>query len=379
MICVFLALPFRGTAKRIPDRLLRIIVVQGAKMGDMICTTPVFHAIKMKYPQVQLTVVCTALNREILKGNTDIDNYIVYDHNPFRFIRAVRDEAFDYGVVVAPDPYALSALFLANVRAIAAPLVTKGFCPAQTRIYRFLLRFGLIREHQMGEYTPREYLRLLEPIGITSTDTTKRLAYTEDAARTIESFLRQNHCYKNQTLFGIAPSVGNRIKEWPPERFAELVHYIRKTYGVKVLLIGGSHDKKAAQATLQAIGTASSVIDTVGIFSLDELKAIVARLTIFISVDTGTTYIAEAFGVPTVDIIGPLHEKEQAPHSTCNRIVFPLRKEAALHILNARPVDESEARRQVLAVTVADVQKELDALVRECMVVRTNFEDSKLG
>ena len=74
-------------------------------------------------------------------------------------------------------------------------------------------------------------------------------------------------------------------------------------------------------------------VNTDGLFSLDELKALIQRLSLFISVDTGPIYIAEAFDVPTIDIIGPMDENEQPPRGekTQDSKIGKQRKAGAAH------------------------------------------------
>jgi ADP-heptose:LPS heptosyltransferase len=73
-------------------------------------------------------------------------------------------------------------------------------------------------------------------------------------------------------------------------------------------------------------------------------------------VDTGPIYVAEAFGTPTVDIVGPVDEREQPPIGQKHRVVVPPeRRIPALHIMNAHGYDRKEARRQSEAITTAMV------------------------
>ena len=83
------------------------------------------------------------------------------------------------------------------------------------------------------------------------------------------------------------------------------------------------------------------------------------------SVDRGPLYIAEAFGVPTVDIVGPVDEREQPPIDVRHVVVVPEgRRRAELHVMNGRVYDAAEARRQVVAISVEQVTRSIDELMR---------------
>ena len=98
--------------------------------------------------------------------------------------------------------------------------------------------------------------------------------------------------------------------------------------------------------------------------SLDELKALIARARLFISGDTGPLYIAEALGVPTIDIVGPVSERDQPPNNPPRHIVIaPPRDAPAMHALNSRIHDAAEVHRQAAATTVAEVVAAIDVML----------------
>ena len=111
------------------------------------------------------------------------------------------------------------------------------------------------------------------------------------------------------------------------------------------------------------VKNSEGIIDASEKFSIDELKALIAQAGLFISVDTGPLYIAEAFGVPTVDIVGPMDEREQPPIGEHHKVVVPPRTAAAIHIMNARVYDEQEARRQIEAISVEMVCEAVDGFL----------------
>jgi heptosyltransferase-2 len=57
----------------------KIVVIQTAFPGDVILATPVFEALKDRYPECILSAVIRPESRPILKNNPHIDSLIVYD------------------------------------------------------------------------------------------------------------------------------------------------------------------------------------------------------------------------------------------------------------------------------------------------------------
>ena len=175
--------------------------------------------------------------------------------------------------------------------------------------------------------------------------------------------------FAGKFIVGISPFAGNKIKEWPVDRFADIANYATEKYGAVIVIIGGKNDNGYAEDMKRRLSKKTVFLDVVGMLSIDELKAVIARLNVFISVDTGPIYIAEAFGVPTIDIVGPMDEREQPPIGKFHKVVVAPRKTAQLHIMSARLYDKKEARRQVESITSVMVCAEIDALLQELKIV----------
>jgi len=324
-----------------------------------------FRAVKEKYPRSKLFVMGNALNSELLKGNPDINGYIVCENNfGFEdFRRSIRGEKFDFACVTAPGFAALAALYLAEVPLISAPVIRNGFSPYETKPYKILRNFVVTKPHRMGSYAPREYLRLLEPIGIFTEDTKKYLYYSQEAEKTILDFFAKNHIAPEKDfIVGITPSAGNKIKEWGRNKFAKLADYIFDKYRAEIIIIGGPNDIEVDEM-ISFISKDTKFINTRGLFSVEELKALISKLNLFISVDTGPIYIAEAFDVPTIDIIGPIDGNEQPPIGKLHKIVVAERQKPELYVMNARIYNEKEARRQIEAISVEMVINKFKELI----------------
>ena len=354
---------FKRKADKKINKPKKILILQMAKLGDMVCTTPMFRAVKIKYPSFKVIVVGNKINKEVLEGNKDAYKYIIFK-NLFRVFKEIKNEKVDFACVTAPDFISLVILYLAGVKTIVAPKIENGYSPYETWEYKILRKFVITKPHKMGSYAPREYLRLLEPINIFSEDTKKYLYFSDQAREKIDKLFKEKDIDEKDLVIGISPSAGNKIKNWGSEKFAELADYIYKEYGAKLIIIGSGRDELEVNEMISFLDKDTKVFNTLNMFNIDELKALVSRMSIFISVDTGPIYIAEAFDVATIDIVGPMDENEQPPRGDKHKIVKILdRKKPELHIMNARDYDTKEALRQINEIEVEDVSKILDELV----------------
>jgi len=356
---------FRGKANMVIFSPSSIIVVLTGKLGDIVCCTPVLRAIRKNLPNTRIIVAGTPnLVRPILADSGLADDYIKLEERGV--IRRIKNYNADAALITGPSFTPAALLYVSGIKLVVAPKVVGGFSPSETRPYKILQYLIKTFPYRIGEYAPRERLKALEPLGIFEDDTTKKLVYSRDAEKRIKELFSEQEITKNDFLVGISPSAGNKIKEWPTERFAEVADYLTKKYKAKVFIVGGNNDYELAEKMKSSMRT--KTIDTTGM-RIDELKAFISRLNLFIAVDTGPIYIAEAFGVPTIDIVGPMDEREQPPVGRFHKVVKPDRKKPELHILNARVYNEKEALRQIFSISTQNVLKEVDKFMQDIVSI----------
>jgi len=341
-----------------------ILIVQTAKLGDMICTTPVFKAVKERYPKSKLLVMGNRINSEILEHDPFIDEYLTINGSFSTQLKVLKSEKIDVACLIMPHFKYLAMLYLAGVKSLIVPEIVGIKSPYETISYKILKKVGVCVRYEVGRYVPGEYLKLLLPLGIKTTDTTKQLVFSNKAVDTVEDFFNQNHLKRSDFIVIISPSVGNKIKRWGEQKFAEIAEYVRDRYHAKVIVIGGPRDRDEVTKMFKHIRDTRDIINSLEKFNLDELKAMISQVKLFISVDTGPVYIAEAFKVPIVDIIGPVHELEQPPREKRHFLVYDKnRADAALHIFSASVYDYAEAIRQIEAISVDDVKRAIDDII----------------
>jgi ADP-heptose:LPS heptosyltransferase len=104
-------------------------------------------------------------------------------------------------------------------------------------------------------------------------------------------------------LVAIHPSGGRRIKQWPPARWREVAARLQKDFQAAILITGAASDAALAREVAQ--GLSERAIDLSGKLSLRETLALLERLDLFLSPDTGTMHMACAVDTPSVSVFGP--------------------------------------------------------------------------
>lgn len=106
-------------------------------------------------------------------------------------------------------------------------------------------------------------------------------------------------------------------KLWPPERFAAALDGLHARYGVPSVVVGAGPEQPLVEAVL-AKTTSPAVTVSV---SLAELRALVQGAKLLLVGDSGPRWIAAAFDVPCVSVMGPNFPEQTATSLEHARVV----------------------------------------------------------
>ena len=363
--CLLVAF-FLGRANKPPVSPKLVMVVLTGKLGDVVCGTPVLSALRTHFPQTRIIIAGdTKYQKGILEDSGLVDGYLDLSNSP---LDKIKEYAANAAFVTGPSFKPTALMYLAGIPLVVAPDVKGGFSPAETRLYKTLKKLITTFPYEIYGYAPRERLGALGPIGIVTDDTTKHLGFSTKGSERAENFLKEKGLKLGRDfVVGISVTAGNKIKEWPTDRFARVADHLVKKHQAKILLLGGPGDAHYVESVIKQAELGAEFINAQKeLFDLDTLKALMSMLSLFISVDTGPIYIAEAFNIPTIDIVGPVDERVQPPQGFLHRnVVPPGRKKAELTILNSRSYDPDEALRQTLSISDQAVITTTDSLIED--------------
>ena len=147
-----------------------------------------------------------------------------------------------------------------------------------------------------------------------------RLRIPSAARETAAQLLAAHH--RPGPLIGINPGAGRLIKEWPPERFAAVATALAADDGATIVLLGAEGDRAQADGIRQTLPSDVALIDLVGRAPLVELAAVLARLSVLITGDTGPAHLAAAVDTPVVAIFGPTDPNRYAPLTRHAEVVY---------------------------------------------------------
>ncbi|HOW87192.1 MAG TPA: glycosyltransferase family 9 protein [Candidatus Omnitrophota bacterium] len=280
----------------------RILVTRTDRIGDLVLTTPLFEALRKKFPKAHIAALVFLEHREIVRGNPFLDEVILYDKKgserglwgQFRFGWKLRGKKFDIAIHAHGTNRVHLAAWLAGIP------VRRGYA----RRAAWMLTHPHPYNKKEGKKQEAEYLfDLLEPLGIFPPREIKTFFPVSDRAeRSLEKLLVFHEVPPGTPIIILNPSASDPTKMWPAERFADLVTRLQKESPRTFIVIGTPKDRSIIQRLKQSAG--APILDLSGKLSLGMLGALLKRSALLISNDSGPVHVATAVGTPVVSIFG---------------------------------------------------------------------------
>lgn len=339
------------------DGRRRVVVRPPNWLGDAVLALPALAAVRRHFSDAHLTIAAAPAVAAVFREETDAtpDEVIDLPGGSRAAIAALRGGRFDVAVLLPNSFGSAWQVWRARIperwgyrTSGRGWLLTRRARPAR----------GWRRRHH-AEY----YRDLALGLGLSPADERPRLAPTAASRALAETLIAA--VPGHGPLIGMAAGAAyGQAKQWPPERMAAVAARLIEQNGAMVVLVGAAHDRDAARAIeswlrLHAPGAAGRLVNLAGRTSLGALIGLIARMTAFISNDSGAMHVAAALGRPVVAIFGPTDERRTRP----------LGDQAVLHadvfcrpcMLRDCPIDHRCMKRVTVDDVYAAVATRLDA------------------
>jgi lipopolysaccharide heptosyltransferase II len=291
----------------------RILIFNVNWLGDVLFSTPALKALRTKYPQAHIACILHPRTKEMLEGNPNVDEIIIFDEkekdkhlfNKFRFISQLRKRKFD---TVFLFHRSFTRLMLMTLAKIPNRIGYK----AKKRSSLFLTK--KIPLPKADIHRVDYFLNILRNYGI-ACESNEYEFFVDDASRKKAAEIFKNEQISASDFVAIINPGGNwLLKRWLPERFAQVANFLIDKFKAKIIISGSSKDIPLAKEIADKL-TQKPVI-LCGRTSLKELGAIIQRCQLFISADSGPMHISAALKTPLIALFGPTSPRITGPIGT---------------------------------------------------------------
>jgi lipopolysaccharide heptosyltransferase I len=283
---------------------MNILIVRLGALGDVVHAIPAAAAIRAAMPDARIDWLVESKHRPLLDLVTVIDRVVTLDGRTIRawvdVVRRLRHGQYD----VALD---LQGLMKSAVLARASGAArVAGFSIWHLREKGARPFYSETSAADDGiEHVIQKNLQLLRVVGIESSAVRFPIADVPSAA---VDAVRADIGERPFAL--INPGAAWPNKRWPPERFGEVVEFLRDVRGLASLVLWGPGEEALARAVIEAShGAARQAPAT----AIADLVALARAASLVVSGDTGPLHIAAAVGTPAVAIFGPTNPARNGP------------------------------------------------------------------
>lgn len=284
-----------------PEEVKTILIVSCTGLGDTLLSTPAISSIRKRYPDARIAVFLNFRNMELFTDNPDPDIMIPYGggyRRFFRNIRRFRNLKPDVAVILhGNEPQATPYCYLSGARYIVKV--------PRSPEYGYLLSNP---DNGIGEIGEAHCIdvRLQGPrfIGCAADNRRMTLNADKEDETFVDEYLKVQGIDSGNILIGFQTGAAKKYKVWPAGNFIELgKRLLSKNAGIRIILTGSPNEAESCDFIAGQIGGAA--ISVAGKIPLKHTRALIKRLSILVTNDTGTLHMAIALGTRTVSLFCP--------------------------------------------------------------------------
>jgi lipopolysaccharide heptosyltransferase II len=298
--------------KKIPNSIL---IANFHGIGNMVLFTPVLQTLRAVYPRAKIIVIVANRGAKDVIFNSGLVNKIIEydsrnDKNGANFLEIVnylRGMDIDLGFSCSQNSIEPLFLFEANVKYRAGFL----YKTQSVKRAKFLLHFAI--EHDMSKHEVIQNLDLLSPIGVDEFIINPSFYFEPKHLESAYKKLESRGVKLSNPMIGFHAGCHVNLvkKRWPLENFARLATELIAKYNAQAVFVGDNSEKGDINNIASMMD--HHVANLAGILSLKETAAIVSKMRLFISNDSGPMHIAAGVGTPVIGIFGPTREDKNSP------------------------------------------------------------------
>jgi lipopolysaccharide heptosyltransferase II len=279
-------------------KINKILVIRISSMGDVLLTTPLLRQLKNKYPNADIDFI-------VAKEFFEIIQYNPYVNKVFQYVKSMKL----YDLIIErlhnlEKKYDLIIDLQANFRSMH---IITGFISKVVKVKKYRLKKLFLVHCKKNYYDkiipiPEIIRQTVDSLGVKDDGKGLELWLPEEVG--LSQYPPENKQYSlNENLnIALAPGAYHKTKQWLPERFAELIDYLKVKFNANIFILGGESDKIIASDIIKKIN--SIVSDCTGSKSIFNTAKIIDSCDLLITNDTGVMHIAAARRIPIVSIFG---------------------------------------------------------------------------
>ena len=319
------------------------LVIQMARMGDFIQTTPLLRSIKNQSPYVKLWVLADKSIKSLAEHTPYIDEIITLDIKEISKLLSQNDNLIYQYELLKNRLNFLSELSFEKIYNINFSNITAvlSAIPKSGQVIGYSHSKGgkcVKKEPWFAFFNATVKYPRLSPFNLVdffnflcskSLHNQNKLYYSLDSNAVKKSvlMLENENISDEDILIAFQLNTRHKQRQWPVRFFSELAQKLLHHKNIHIILLGSADDRYQANnfnKNIAHLGHSSlhRVHDFVDRTSIPELAGLLKRSNLLITCDTGTMHLATAVGCRVLAIfIGPAYVRNTGPYGNNHWII----------------------------------------------------------
>lgn len=331
-------------------------------VGDTLAVGPLITILKKQSPNAKVIVTASPKNAPLLEGLPD--KLIIVNElqdiggksgklrKLFRYlslmrqcIKLLKNAKPDVCFVLLPNfaPAQLVPLLAGVPKRVGYTFKGSWFSWTLTHKTEFRGAFETGDYHKHFLESNLDLLRSVK-VKVSDTDAVMHKIIGPDAKRWASAFLAKNGLAKKK-LVAVQAGAKWASKQWPSERFSELVKRLTEKEDVRILLFG-TVEEKNINDQIKIEGKTISVLGE----SLNNVAALLQKCCAAVGNDSGIMHLASAVGTTPVVLYGSTIPEQSAPKGPGGVVIVQGKKYESKPVLKGTDVDEGVSRMRDISV-----------------------------
>ena len=278
------------------DEERRFLILSTTGLGDTLWGTPAIRALRECYPTHYIGVVTSPIGKECLQHNRRIDELFVVDNPPLRSLVPLYLKLKKRQITHVLNFHTSQRLILPLAAVLGASEII-GTCGINKGLDFLLTRpLNPDRKHEI-----QRRLEIVSRVGAQTLDSSMELFISQENERVANQFIANLQLPSYLPLIGFHPGAKDGFKQWPVSHFVDLGNRLIRNLGCRLIVTGTPAEKTLINSIVSQINTATAATN----LSLLETAALIKRMDLMITNDTGPMHLGFAVKTPTIALFTP--------------------------------------------------------------------------
>ena len=316
-----------------PDKCKKILIMEAGGIGDIVMSTPALRALRERFSDSEIVLLTVPRTAQAINVEHYANRILCFKQESFskgptksfykqilsnlRLLWDLRKERFDMMIdMEAIESWKSSLMRYFFYKSIGA----------RRRVGRNSDGTGFfldvkVKDDLYGKvHEVDRKLLIASTLGAETKNTKQEFSISREDKEFINNWLADSGIDDDRKIVAMQPGAFVPSREWKSEGFVEIGRRLFQQYKAQIIITGGKNDNVAYKINDELKDI--KPILAAGL-SLGEFGALLERVHLFISNDTGPAHIADALNIPYVVLFGPENFYRYGPYGSKpnNRLV----------------------------------------------------------